>query len=71
MAVRMVHVELAARCLVDGEIHDAGDIVLLQEKAPDAEGKMQPFAEVFGKIVTTEAAKKAEAKVEKVAEADA
>lgn len=49
--VKMVNVKLAARCLVNGQIREAGEIVDLQEKAPDAEGKMQPFAATFGEIV--------------------
>lgn len=57
--VKMVNTKLYARCLVNSQIREAGEIVDLQEKAPDAEGKMQPFAATFGEIVPAAEAKKA------------
>ena len=42
-----VKVKLHARCLVDHQIREAGEIVEMPELADDGE----PFAAVFGKIV--------------------
>jgi len=50
--VKKVNVKLAARCLVDGQIREAGDIVELPELADDG----KPLAAVFGEIVKTPAA---------------
>lgn len=47
MANKMVNVKLAARCLVNGEIREEGEIVDLPEKADDG----QPFAISFGEII--------------------
>jgi hypothetical protein len=65
--VKMVNVKLAARCLVNGQIREAGEIVDLQEKALDAEGNLQPFAAVFGEIIPK---KVAEAEEKAAAEAE-
>lgn len=47
----MVNVKLAARCLVNGQIREADEIVDLPEFGIDGEGKKAPFAASFGKIV--------------------
>lgn len=66
--VKMVNVKLAARCLVNGQIREAGEIVDLQEKAPGPDGTLQPFAAVFGEIIPK---KVAEAEEKKAEEAEA
>lgn len=45
--IKQVEVKLAARSLVNGEIHEAGAIVLLDEKATDG----KPFAACFGEVL--------------------
>ena len=50
--VKKVNVKLAARCLVDGQIREAGDIVELPELADDG----KPLAAVFGEIIKAPAA---------------
>jgi hypothetical protein len=47
MAEGMVKVKLHARCLVDGKVREAGEIVELPEKADDG----GDFATSFGEIV--------------------
>ena len=47
MAVKMVNVKLAARCLVNGQIREAGEIVDLPEKADDG----GDYAKSYGEIV--------------------
>jgi len=49
--VKMVNVKLAARCLVNGQIREAGEIVDLPEFGTDADGKQAPFAVSFGEVV--------------------
>lgn len=46
-AVKMVNVKLAARCLVNNQIREAGEVVDLPETADDG----GPFAACFGEIV--------------------
>lgn len=48
---KMVNVKLAARCWVNGQIREAGEIVDLQETALDGDGNEAPFAASFGEIV--------------------
>ncbi|MEO8650609.1 MAG: hypothetical protein ABI539_15710 [Acidobacteriota bacterium] len=43
-----VNVKLRARCLVNGQVREAGEIVDLEEMAADGNGVMKPFAESFG-----------------------
>ena len=47
--VKKVNVKLAARCLVDGQIREADEVVQLPELADDG----KPLAAVFGEIVKT------------------
>lgn len=72
MKIKMVNVKLAARCLVNGQIREEGEIVDLPEKALDAKGNLAPFAESFGEVIpakaATEAARKAEEEAERQAE---
>jgi hypothetical protein len=53
---KMVNVKLAARCLVNGQIREADEIVDLPEMGVDANGKPAPFAISFGKIVEPKSA---------------
>lgn len=48
--IKQVEVKLAARCLVNGEIHEKGAVVLLDEKATDG----KPFAACFGEVLKPE-----------------
>ncbi len=50
--VKKVNVKLAARCLVDGQIREAEEIVELPEKADDG----GDYAKCFGEIVNAPAA---------------
>lgn len=44
--IKQVEVKLAARSYVNGEVHEKGAIVLLDEFATDG----QPFAACFGEV---------------------
>lgn len=48
--IKQVEVKLAARCLVNGVIREAGEVVLLDEKATDG----KPFAACFGEVLKPE-----------------
>ena len=62
---KMVNVKLKARCLVNGQIREEGEIVDLPEKAPDAYGRgMHPYAETFGEIVKLKKGDKADVEAE-------
>lgn len=45
--IKQVEVRLAARSYVNGEVHEKGAIVLLDEKATDG----KPFAACFGEVL--------------------
>jgi hypothetical protein len=71
MEIKMVNVKLAARCLVNGQIREAGEVVDLPEKALDAEGKLAPYAAVFGEVMPVAEAKVALKKAQEKAEKEA
>ena len=47
-----VKVKLGQKSFVHGGPRNKGEIVELPETAPDEDGEQQPFAELFGEIVS-------------------
>lgn len=64
---KLVQVKLHARCLVDGQVREGGEVVELPELADDG----KPFAVSFGEIQKATAPAAASVPAEKPAKADA